>query len=273
MSLIYGPNIENLPEQMEISTIINNSPENNENENNLDIFINNFQQEQNTYETSIEGNDNNHENTIINNVERNHLGRVRNRGKVDDNGNIIQSGKHNEYSIDNAIKKIKHLIISALLKFVNIKIKEKERIKQGIFNNILKKMSQEQIIKSKVEYNLRFLSKTIGEILSEKTSKTLEKDHNKIIINKLKEKYPDFEILFSITFYDCLKYFRGDDIEYSEYLKGFSRFSQIKNSIIIEKGEDYADFLSDFLGKYKSIIFNQRQEEIEFRKSDYFLVI
>ena len=145
------------------------------------------------------------------------LGRVRNRGRVDINGKIIKSGKHNEYTWDNAIKKCKTLIINQLLNSVNEKIVQKEGMKPGILKNTLMKMNQKQIVKCTAIENKSFLYKTVGEILSEDISRgNFPFNHNKIIIQNLTKKYKDFEILFSITFLDCLNYFRGKTIEKQE---------------------------------------------------------
>ena len=113
----------------------------------------------------------------------NMLGRVRNRGGVDINGNIIKSGKHNEYTPDNMIKKCKTMIIKEIFNSVNEKIVQKEGTKPGILKNTLMKMNQKQIVKCTVNDNKSFLYKTIGEILSEDISRgNFPKKHNKIII-------------------------------------------------------------------------------------------
>ena len=188
----------------------------------------------------------------------NTLGRVRNRGGVDINGNIIESGKHNEYTPDNAIKKCKTMIIKELFNLVNEKIVEKEGMKPGILKNTLMKMNQKQIVKCTANDNKSFLHKTVGEILSEDISRgNFPKKHNKIIIENLSKKYKEFEILFSITFLDCLKYFRGETIEKQEYIEGMKNYSQIKDDIKNKKGESYANYIDYFLGKYESFVINQ----------------
>ena len=250
----------NYGELMELSGINDNYQGSEENDgNNTNYFINCNTGEQHTNETSVEGRNNNSENSNINQTQRNTIGRVKNRGKKDAKGNIIKSGKHNEFAIDNTIKKIKSMIIKEILEFVNRKIIEKEGKKYGILKNTLMRMSQKQIVQSKVEYNKSFLDKTIGDILSEKVSraKQYSEDHNKIIINRLKEKYEDFKILFSITFIECLNYFKGENIVNEQYLFGMKRYSQIKNIVKNKKGQEYADYLSKFLEKYCIIINNQ----------------
>ena len=193
--------------------------------------------------------------------EKKFMGRKKNRGKTDINGDIIESGDHNEYSFDNLIKKIRTIIINEIMNFVNKKIINKEGEKKGIFKNILMKMNQEQIINVSAKYNKYFLTKTIGEMLSEKVTKRVNyfpEEHNKIIIQKLSEKYEDLKNLFSIPFLDCLKYFRGEIIEKQEYIEGMKKYSQIENDLIMKKDRDYADYLYDFLNIYEKHINNQR---------------
>ena len=188
----------------------------------------------------------------------NMLGRVRNRGGVDINGNIIGSGKHNEYTPDNAIKKCKTLIINQLLNSVNEKIVQKEGMKPGMLKNTLMKMNQKQIVKCTANDNKSFLYKTVGEILSEDIARgNFPFNHNKIIIQNLTKKYKDFEILFSITFLDCLNYFRGKTIEKQKYIEGMKNYSQIKDDIKNKKGESYANYIDYFLDKYESFVINQ----------------
>ena len=199
----------------------------------------------------------------------NTLGRVRNRGGVDINGNIIKSGKHNEYTPDNAIKKCKTMIVKEIFNSVNDKIVQKEGMKPGILKNTLMKMNQKQIVKCTANDNKSFLHKTVGEILSEDISRgNFPKKHNKIIIENLSKKYKEFEILFSITFLDCLKYFRGETIEKQEYIEGMKNYSQIKDDIKNKKGEYYADYINTLLDNFESIVINQKPRKCkEDRKS------
>ena len=66
--------------------------------------------------------------------EKKIMGRKKNRGKLDENGNIIESGKH-------TIKKIKVFIRNGLQALSNKTIVQKEGLRQGILNNILMKMN------------------------------------------------------------------------------------------------------------------------------------
>ena len=241
----------------------------------MDINIFNNNSLENTNETNEKGNTielsekmNNDSEKGPNKREKKIMGRKKNRGKLDENGNIIESGKHNEFANDNTIKKIKVFIRNGLQAFSNKKIVQKEGLRQGILNNILMKMNQKRIVKSNAENNKKFLSITVGELLSDDIKKgiNLPKEHNKNIVQYLTKKYKDFEIFFSLTFLDCLKYFRGETIEKQEYLEGMKKYSQIKDNIIYEKGQEYADHLFEFLNRYENIINNTKSRQRKNKK-------
>ena len=244
-------------------------------EREMDINIFNNNSLENTNETNEKGNTielsekmNNDSEKGPNKREKKIMGRKKNRGKLDENGNIIESGKHNEFANDNTIKKIKVFIRNGLQAFSNKKIVQKEGLRQGILNNILMKMNQKRIAKSNAENNKKFLSITVGELLSDDIKKgiNLPKDHNKNIVQYLTKKYKDFEIFFSLTFLDCLKYFRGETIEKQEYLEGMKKYSQIKDDIIYKKGQEYADHLFKFLKSYEDIINNTKSRQRKNKK-------
>ena len=65
---------------------------------------------------------------------------------------------------------------------------------------------------------------------------------------------------------DCLKYFRGETIKKQEYLEGMKKYSQIKDDIIYEKGQEYADHLSEFLKMYEDIINNTKSRQRKNKK-------
>lgn len=127
--------------------------------------------------------------------------------------NSNETGEHNKYSQDNIIRKIKTIVLSYLLIFINKFINNiyKGNIGKGKKIKELKKMNPEQI---KILGNKKFLYKNLKDIFSEHISTkytSLDLDHNKILIEKLiNEKDSDkkikFEKLFSLTFVDCLNH-------------------------------------------------------------------
>ena len=174
----------------------------------------------------------------------------------------IEGGSHNKFSDDNLSRKSKGIIIRSAFTHINNIIKK-------VFNdrgdNLNKKklftINQGQIVSSKVEYNLAFLNKKLKDIFSVNIStkyKRYSSDYNKNVINHLlneedKEKRDIFEKLFNLTFYDCLKHFRGE--VYIEALNGMTTLDeackQFKNQ---EYYELYEQELKNFILNYEKII-------------------
>ena len=139
-------------------------------------------------------------------------------GRKKKNSNI--KGNHNKFSGDNIIKKIKSNLLIRLAKFINIKIRKiyNNNIGYGIFQKQLLKMNQRQIVNSKD--NKLFIFKTLKEIFSDDISTkyvSYSITHNKDLIQELinerdEEKRIKFNKLFNLTFFDCLKHFRGNSL-------------------------------------------------------------
>jgi hypothetical protein len=166
-------------------------------------------------------------------------------GRKKKNSNI--KGKHNKYSGDNIIKKIKSNLLNNLAKLINIRIKKiyNNNIGYGIFQKQLLKMNQRQVVNSKD--NKLFIFKTLKEIFSDDISTkyvSYSISHNKDLIQELinerdEEKRIKFNKLFNLTFFDCLKHFRGN--EYIEELQGLDSIDNI-----LEKFKEDEDYLKSF---------------------------
>lgn len=156
------------------------------------------------------------------------------RKKKGESGN---RGRHSKYSIDKLLSKIKHLVLDNALKFINDKIKEiyNGEINHGIFIKKLLIINKRQISDVSAQFNKEFLNKTLGEIYSENISiryNTYLPCHNSNLIKVLKsdkdeDKKNYFEKLFRITFFECLKHFRGN--QKMEELEGLKEFNDIKS--------------------------------------------
>ena len=114
--------------------------------------------------------------------------RRRGRGRGESNGKV-----HNKYIFDNMLRKTKGMIIKVLFNFINKKIMAiyDDNIGQG--NNIKKlfMINQAQVSNANIDFNKAFLEKTLGEIFSANLTKRIvnyNRDHNKILIEKLKKK-------------------------------------------------------------------------------------
>lgn len=182
-------------------------------------------------------------------------------------GEKSKKGSHNKYSYDNMIGKVKHLIYKELFNLINDKISViyNGKIGHGIFIKILMLAKEDQIANSTIEFNKKFLNKTLEEIFSEELSNRINnypKDHNLILVKKLMneddiEKREYFKGLFSLTFLDCLKYFRNENDDKYVYIEGLKRFDDLVNDNIFnedENDEDYVECLRECIDNYETTL-------------------
>ena len=186
------------------------------------------------------------------------------------NGENSTNSNHNKYSDDNSRRKIKRIIISELQDYINERIAYKygNDIGEGMIKKRLMKLCQNQISNASIGFNIDFLNKTLKDIFSEDVTGRItnySSDRNKEVIqelinNKDLVKRDYFEGLFNITFFDCLKYFRDDDIEpYKlQYLEGFTKFNEIKDKFYKKKDKNYINHISKYLNNYEKILFNKK---------------
>lgn len=112
------------------------------------------------------------------------------------------------------------------------------------------KMNQFQVVNSNIKFNQEFLYKKIKDIFSEKLSSrctTYSKEHNKILINYLlnekdKVKKKIFEEILNLTFLDCLKHFRGEEI--FSCLKDLKNYDEVCEEF---KDESYKESFRDYI--------------------------
>ena len=131
----------------------------------------------------------------------------------------LTEGKHNKFSHDNLIRKIKSIILHNLNIFINSTIHEiyKNEPNYDMEKDKLMKIKQEQIVKSNIEFNKNFLEETLEQIFSVDISSKFKKynpDHNRNLIFKLLndnniERRQIFRNLFTKTFLECLEHIRG----------------------------------------------------------------
>ena len=204
-----------------------------------------------------------------NNKEGKKRGRKRKRENNNDNENSEDNKAHNKFSDANLRKKCKNTILKYALKFINEKIKEKYKnnIGHGKFKKELKILNQEKKVKSTVDFDKSFLTKTLKDIFSGDISArfyNFNKDYNRELIKSLiqdkdEERKQYFIKLFNITFIECLKYFREDEEGLNlEELNGFKKISLIKDELIKKHGNDYAEIFIHYLNNFEEIINNKK---------------
>ena len=243
----------------EIIYFINNNSEKNTNELTGEEKHNNNVEK----ETKAEKEDENVELVIDINekdTQNNGLGRKK-------KGQNSGKSNHNKFSDDNTRRKVKRVIITILQDFINKKIEFffGDDIGEGMIKKKLMKLCQEQISNASIEYNQLFLSKNLRNIFSEKVTGRITNfslDRNKVVIESLicdenEERRNYFRELFNITFLDCLKYFRGDDIDI-EYIQGLTKFDDIREEFEQKEGKNYTEHFIIYMQNYEKILNNKK---------------
>ena len=177
---------------------------------------------------------------------------------------------HTKFSDDNTRRKIKSTLVNNLSDYINIKIEDLygKDVGEGMVRKRLMKLGQKQISNASVKFNQEFLYKKLKNIFSENVTTRITNyspERNKEVIEELindqNEKRSNyFKGLFNVTFLECLKYYRGDDI-YNEYLQGFKKFSQ--EEFIQNEGKDYTKHFMAYLKNYETILFNKRPRKLK----------
>ena len=201
-------------------------------------------------------------NVFNNNKHQKNIGRKckRNKSMIPKDNNISSDNNkvkvHDKYTNDNLIKKIKNLILKNLLDFINNKIYNSNI---GHMNSEKKLFSLQAQKTNTYSLYFKFMNKNLKDIFSQISEKCSNhpKDHNKNIIDSLindkdeiKKNY--FTKLFSLTFSDCLKNFRG--VKDIKELEGFKDFSSIKEQLLIENGEEYVNCLEEKMKNLEELI-------------------
>ena len=177
-------------------------------------------------------------------------------------------GEHNKFSDDNLIRKCKHIVLDSVFVFINQKIIENysnNEDKDFLKTKLLFKNGQNQVEKSKAEYNKLFLNKTLETIFSENISTKYSRyspTHNKDLIEDLlndkdEKKRKIFQGIFKLTFLDCLKCFRGSI--FLEELSGMNTFYNYCNETNFgNNSKEYEDILKLFINNYEKIVIDKR---------------
>ena len=182
------------------------------------------------------------------------------RKKKNDNS----ESKHNKYSPDNIMKKIKSKILKKLVEFVNTILnsflnKEKIISYTKIMNshnkntgqkkdNLIKYLDYQIINETSKERNLEYLKMPIKDIVSKNIYgkySILSQDSNKIIIDEIYKNEKDNEIInfvFNLTFRDWL-----DIFIYKKELKDIKNIGNLNNEVIEEINSKFEHIYKSFI--------------------------
>ncbi len=262
--------------------------DNNENEQAIPPFINDIFFENITSKTLTCFNDNySNDNKIISdtikisennnksNTNTNTLGRKRKDSK--------ETGKHNKFSEDNMIRKIKPLFMADLIHFLNQKLKRNNIILTALIDN--KEYKSKKFLKIKntqnyeisTNFNLKLFNKTIREVLSEELSdkcRNYPKTFHQIAINNLynEKKSEDIINLLNLTYLDCFKYYRGDpDRKTDSCLKGLDDYFKNIHIKLGKKGNgnEYIASIINLIERFDSYFYEKKSRKTETSEASY----
>ena len=164
---------------------------------------------------------------------------------------------HNKFSNDNLQRRCKKLVLDYCLEFLNnyIKLIYDGNIGNGICIKQLFAINQEQKADNTIDFNKKFLNKTLKEIFSTDISARYTSflpDHNKKLIKRLlNEKDENKRIklnqIFNLTFSDCVNKFMG--INNSD---GFPTFEENKSKL--KESNIYLEEVKKFLTNFEEIL-------------------
>lgn len=178
------------------------------------------------------------------------------------NNNNFLGKKRESYNItfsDKYIKKVRILLITAIITFINELIKKftNNNIGKGSLEMQFVKIDKKKLTHSSVEYDKEFLNKALKEIISSISEKYTQynDDKNKKIIQdllKLEEKGKYFQKLFDLSFLDFLKHISGK--ENNELLIGFPTIEHIIKKEMKSLSRYDIDVLKSCFMNYKDLV-------------------
>ena len=195
--------------------------------------------------------------------------------------NAVNKGKHDKFSKDNIVRKIKSNLFNSILRFVNsstieveIENPKKNSKKKLYYKPFFLKFEQEIITNINTEFNLNLLKMRLKDIFSNNTSKKVEKnfgtDKNKKLVEKIYEENIQkrtIEIL-NMTLYQCMEHFRGS--KYYQELSGFEKeYKDVIDELEKKEKNDDEDNGEEYIKEFKNLLntFKEYYENKNTRKS------
>ena len=172
-------------------------------------------------------------------------------------------GKHNKFSEDNIVRKIKTNMFDVLLRFINASIKgneieicEKKTKKIISIKPFLLKPDQEIIRNISVEFNLELLDSKLKTIFSQDVSQKVKNhglDKNKKLIEEMyreKKQKKTIDIL-NMTLHQCFEQINPDKNKYKE-LEGLEiEFKKVIENLEKIETQEYIDKFVDLVNSYR----------------------
>ena len=162
-------------------------------------------------------------------------------------------GKHNKFSKDNLIRKIKSKLLAAIRSYINSLLKTyylKNEIKSVV---LLQKLDQKYIRDTSIDFNKKLINLKIKDIFSDDISlkyKALGRNFNKNLINKIYQGKSQKNIIsiLEMTFLECLEHVSGK--KNYESLKGLeNEFQLIVNNM--NETDKYIEAFNNLLNMFE----------------------
>lgn len=188
----------------------------------------------------------------INKINKKEIKKVLGR-KRKNNKNYIM-GKHNKYSSDNIIRKIKLKLLDSILYCLNSTFQKEKKIKcnKAYSAKIFLKIDQNIVKNINVNNMLKMLKSKIKDIFSENISKkyiNYPLDYNEILIKNIYAEKIHIKTIsiLDMTLFQCLEHFRG-----SKYYNELDSLEENYNMIINEF--KYNGETEEYINKFKDLV-------------------
>ena len=191
-----------------------------------------------------------------------------NKSSITDNdkeyiGKKRENKNNNKYTHDKIRKRVRIIVLKAIIYFVNEKIKFfYKNIGKGLLEKQFKEVEKTNLSHSKVDYDKIFVEYKLKEIFSWNISSKITsflKEHNKNLLQQLINSEIGgnyFKELFEMTFSQCLEHIQGK--KNYEILNGMMNLEKTMENFCDEKEINDNTFCENF-----NLVFMNYQELVE----------
>ena len=181
------------------------------------------------------------------------------KGRMKKNSVII--GKHNNFSQDNIIRKIKARFLEKLRKYLNNEYQSylfKKNFKKHKNNNWLKKINPKMSREIRKEDNLKWFDTKIWEIFSENISERYSNSSLDLNKRKIKRIYMIKEAQNIINILNSNVEFYFDKYVNDEKIEGFKTLKDDVKELEARMKKNNQENIEDYLEKYKFTAINMK---------------
>ena len=174
-----------------------------------------------------------------------------------DNKQLLGKKRKDNYSPDKIGKRVRIIILKAIIDFINRKIKYfYKNIGKGLLEKKFQEIDKKNLSHSRVGFDKYFIELKLKEIFSWNISGRITsflKEHNKKLLELLIQSENEgkyFHELFDLTFSQCLEHIQGK--KNYDVLNGMMNIKEIIETFCDEKEIQDNDFKENFLEIFKN---------------------